>query len=83
MVSDSQLRLALLALSFVFLLAALREMFVCWRDGIVRRNIKRRWRDDEWYRGADAWRYGLTRIIESAIVVAILAFAIFEWLKDV
>jgi hypothetical protein len=80
-VSDRQRLIALLALCFYFLLVALWDMHVCWRDGMVRRSIKRRWRKDVWYDGADAWRYGLTRVVESMIVVALMSYAIFEFLK--
>jgi hypothetical protein len=79
--TDSQNRIVVMTIVSVILFASIREILVCWRDGILRRRIKRRWRDNEWYEGADAWRYGLTKIIESAILAVILIFVLVTWFR--
>ena len=78
--NDKLLHVLMFILVTLFLAGSIREIVLTWRDGMIRKNIAIRWRKDEWYTGDDAWRYGLTRVVESAIAAAICVSVLYAWL---
>ena len=80
--SDDSLRMWLTYLAGVFLIACLIELGLAWRDGLVRRRIRRRSGDRAWLVDREAWLYGLTRVVLSGIFSVLLGGLIVTWLQS-